>query len=116
MNTYRGAPHAVLCFARCCTNSPVGVVGLVVGCVEVIIVLEVLVGGGVLGVVTVGHGQDGGGGVVHEVAGGVVVVVLGLLLSWHCCCGSQVLPVDTSIGSGTSDGGETPLPTFTSTL
>ena len=58
---------------------------------------------------TVGRGQDGGVGVVHEVGGGVVVVVLGLLLSWHCCCWSQVLPVDTSIGSGTSDGSESRL-------
>ena len=66
--------------------------------------------------VTGGRGQDGGGGVVHEVEGGVVVVVLGLLLSWHCCRWSQVLPVDTSIGSGTSDGSEIPSPTFTSTL
>ena len=66
--------------------------------------------------VTGGRGQDGGGGVVHKVARGVVVAVLVMLLSWHCCRWSQVLPVDTSIGSGTSDGGEIPSPTFTSTL
>ena len=96
--------HAVLCIARCCTNSPAGAVGLAV--VVVIVVLEVLVVGGVLGVVIVRRGQDGGGGIVHEVARGVVVVVLVMLLSWHCCRWSQVLPVDTSIGSGTSDGSE----------
>ncbi len=42
MNTYKEASHAVLCFARCCTNSPAGAVGLAV--VVVIVVLEVLVG------------------------------------------------------------------------
>ena len=66
--------------------------------------------------VTGGRGQDEGGGVVHEVAGGVVMVVLVLLLSWHCCRWSQALPVDTSIGSATSDGSESLTPTFTSTL
>ena len=103
---------------HCCASpgtahhSPAEAVGLAV--VVVIVVLEVLVGGGVLGVVTVGRGQDGDGGVIHKVAGKVVVILLGLLLSWHCWL--QVLLVDTSIGSGASGGSETWTPTFTSTL